>query len=203
MRTLGLVILLAAPAPSAQGHLQPAPSEPIGSWTVVPELPGMGRAVDTAATAARRRALARRIGRGVVLIPAAHERDVEQDYLQDNDFRQHNTFFYLTELETQDAWLLLVVRAPDSLDVALFLPPRTPDRERWTGIRLGPDSTAVRLSGISPVLPLDSLDRRLRWARLAAIPFVNRQLLSLQRFSSRAVDGDVLGVFCATSTSCV
>src|SRR5881409_290171 len=125
-------------------------------WTAVAELPGMGRAVDTARVAARRRALLARIGRGVVLIPAAHERELERDYVQDNDFRQNNTFYYFTELETQDAWLLLV--AGGAGETMLFLPPRDPLQERWTGLRLGPDSTAVRLSGIARVLPTDSLD---------------------------------------------
>ena len=127
----------------------------------------MGRPVDIAATAARRRALLQRIGRGAALIPAAHERNIERDYVQDNDFRQDNTFYYLTELETQDAWLLLTARGPDSLETVLFLPPRTPSQERWTGLRLGPDSVAVRLSGITTVLPLDSLDSRLLRIRSA------------------------------------
>jgi len=43
----------------------------------------------------------------------------------------------------------------------LFLPPRNPSQERWTGLRLGPDSTAARLSGIRRVLPTDSLDAML------------------------------------------
>ena len=120
----------------------------------------MGRPVDTAAVALRRRALAAHIGRGVALIPAAHERDLERDYVQDNDFRQTNTFFYLTELETQDAWLLIVAGG-EAATTVLFLPPRTPAQERWTGLRLGPDSTAARLSGIGRVLPTDSLDRML------------------------------------------
>ena len=120
----------------------------------------MGRPVDTVAVALRRRALAARIGRGVALIPAAHERDVERDYVQDNDFRQTNTFFYLTELETQDAWLLIVAGG-EAATTVLFLPPRTPSQERWTGLRLGPDTTAARLSGIGRVLPTDSLDRML------------------------------------------
>jgi Xaa-Pro aminopeptidase len=128
----------------------------------------MGRPVDTAAVAARRRALLQRIGRGAVLVPASHERNIERDYVQDNDFRQNNTFFYLTELETQDAWLLLTARGPDTVETVLFLPPRTPSQERWTGLRLGPDSVAVRLSGIATVLPLDSLDARLRRVRFAA-----------------------------------
>src|SRR5207302_15252 len=86
-------------------------------------------------------------------------------YIQDNDFRQSNTFFYFTELETQDAWIVMTARAPDSVETALFLPPRNPARERWTGLRLGPDSTAVRLSGIAIVLPTDSLEGRLRQER--------------------------------------
>ncbi len=162
MRTILLttVAIVALCAPSAS---QSAGSEaPIGAYTVIPQLPGMGRPVDTAAVAARRRALLKRIGRGTVLIPAAHERNIEQDYVQDNDFRQDNTFYYFTELETQDAWLLMTARGPDSLETVLFLPPRTPSQERWTGLRLGPDSMAVRLSGIAKVLPVDSLEARLR-----------------------------------------
>jgi len=117
----------------------------------------MGRPVDTANVAARRRTLLAHIGRGVVLVPAARERELERDYLQDNDFRQSNTFFYFTELETQDAWLLLVAGG-GATETVLFLPPRNPFQERWTGLRLGPDSTAVRVSGIARVLPTDSLD---------------------------------------------
>src|SRR5881398_2124745 len=155
MRMLILVACVVVPTLAAQGRASPAP--PLGAWTPVPELPGMGHPVDTASVAARRRALLARIGRGVVLVPAAHERELERDYLQDNDFRQSNTFFYLTELETQDAWLLLIAGggAPETV---LFLPPRNPFQERWTGLRLGPDSTAARLTGIARVLPTDSLD---------------------------------------------
>ncbi len=124
----------------------------------------MGRPVDITATAARRRALMRRIVRGAVLIPAGHERNVETDYIQDNDFRQDNTFYYFTELETQDAFLLMTARGPDSIETVLFLAPRVPSQERWTGLRLGPDSVAVRLSGIRTILPLDSLDNRVKAA---------------------------------------
>lgn len=134
---------------------------PLGAWTPVPQLPGMGRPIDTARVAARRRALAARIGRGVVLVPAAHERDVERDYIQDNDFRQNNSFFYLTELEAQDAWLVLVAGGA-AVETALLLPPRNPPQERWTGLRLGPDSTAARLTGIARVISTDSLDGVLR-----------------------------------------
>ena len=156
MRSLIFAACVAVPALAAQGRPSPAPP-PLGAWTPVPELPGMGRPVDTANVAARRRTLLAHIGRGVVLVPAARERELERDYLQDNDFRQSNTFFYFTELETQDAWLLLVAGG-GATETVLFLPPRNPFQERWTGLRLGSDSTAVRVSGIARVLPTDSLD---------------------------------------------
>jgi Xaa-Pro aminopeptidase len=152
------------------GTAQSSAGRPAGEYAPVSELPGMGRAIDTSATAARRRAVLRRIGRGSVLLPAAHARDLEGEVLQDNDFRQDNTFFYFTQLETQDAWLLMSARGPDSLETVLVLPPRVAARERWTGLRLGPDSTAVRLSGIANVLPLDSLDGYLMRARWSGQP---------------------------------
>src|SRR6266481_7207354 len=165
MRTLTSLTIVALAVPAALATAQSArPTAPIGAYTVVPQLPGMGRPVDTAAVAARRRALLKRIGSGSVLIPAGHERNIEQDYVQDNDFRQDNTFYYFTELETQDAVLMMTARGPDSVETILFLPPRTPSQERWTGLRLGPDSVAVRLSGIRTILPLDSLDNRVKAA---------------------------------------
>src|SRR5947207_5754107 len=174
LTSIALVALAASVAPRTSCAQSASPAArsgaggsvaagPIGAYDVVPELPGMGRPVDIAATTARRRALLQRIGRGTVLIPAAHERNIEQDYVQDNDFRQNNTFYYFTELETQDAWLLLTARG-DTVETVLFLPPRTPSQERWTGLRLGADSVAVRLSGITTVLPIDSLDARVRGA---------------------------------------
>lgn len=165
MRSAIFVACAAALAGGAAAQGRSAPpataAAPLGAWTPVPELPGMGRAIDTASVAARRRALGARVGRGVVLVPAAHERELERDYIQDNDFRQSNTFFYLTELEAEDAWLLLV-SGGDAVETVLFLPPRDPSRERWTGLRLGPDSTAARLTGIARVMSTDSLDRVLR-----------------------------------------
>ena len=161
----GALAAQVSPAPQAVVPLPlPIPAAPLGRWTAVPELPGMGRPVDAAAVAARRHALARRIGHGLVLIPAAHERSLERDHAQDSDFRQANTFFYLTELEVKDAWLLLAV-APDSSPATLFLPSRDSAEERWTGIQLGPDSLAARLSGVPRVLPRDSLAARLRAVR--------------------------------------
>jgi Xaa-Pro aminopeptidase len=188
LATIISIVICAKSASQSAGSVAP-----IGVYQVVPQLPGMGRPVDTAAVAARRRALLRRIGRGTVLIPAGHERNIEIDYVQDNDFRQDNTFFYLTQLETQDAWLLLTARGPDSVETVLFLPPRTPSRERWTGLRLGPDTTAVRLSGIKTILPIDSLDSRLMRARFGGprpiFTVINPRTKDEQRISDLVFSG--------------
>ncbi len=153
LRTLPVLTLLPLAALAAQ---QP----------FVSELPGMGRPIDVAATAARRQRLMQRLGDAVVLIPAAHEKSVEGiDYPQDNDFRQHNTFFYFSMLEAQDAWIVMNASA-GSGDAILFLPPRNAAQERWTGVRLGPDTLATRLTGFTTVLPTTRLDSVL--AALAA-----------------------------------
>jgi Xaa-Pro aminopeptidase len=162
--TTALSAQAAPPRPTAPAPTMVAiPAVPLGRWTPIPELPGMGRPVDTAAVSARRRELLRRIGRGIALIPAAHTREIERDHMQDNDFRQDDTFFYLTGLESHDAWLLLTA-APESAHVALLLPVRDTAEERWTGIQLGPDSVAVRMTGIRDVISLDSLAARVSLA---------------------------------------
>jgi Xaa-Pro aminopeptidase len=95
----------------------------------------------------------------VVLIPAAHQRSIEGvDHPQDNDFRQDNTFFYFTMLEQQDAWLELNARTGGPDETVLLLPERNPQRERWTGVRLGPGEEAARLTGIPVVLSTRQLD---------------------------------------------
>lgn len=131
------------------------PPPPIG------ELPGAGRAIEVDATRARRESLARRIGTGVIAIPAAAARDLERDVLQDNDFRQNDYFFYLTGLESPDAWLIITASQSGAAQSHLFLPTRNPRTEQWTGKKLGPGSDATRLTGITNVHPLDSLNRAL------------------------------------------
>lgn len=163
-------VTLAAPAalagqngPSGQ-PLRPAPP-------VVDILPGYGRPVDIAATRERRQALLARLGEGLVLIPAGRERSIEGvDYPQDNDFRQSNTFFYVTMLETSRAWVVLDARANEADDEVLLLPPRNPAQERWTGVRLGPGDEAVRLSGFARVDSTGALERLIASARARRSP---------------------------------
>src|SRR5256886_14927439 len=100
MRTGLLTTLLVLAGGGLAAQARPAGAPPIGAWRAVPELPGMGRAVATAAVAARRLALLRSLDHGAVLIPAAHERDAGHAYIQDNDFPQSHTVLYFTAPET-------------------------------------------------------------------------------------------------------
>ncbi len=109
--------------------------------------------VPPALLAARRAALLERIRPGVAILRSAAPRSIEAygDHPQDGDYREHNDFFYLTGLEAPGGWLVLT--APDSGagEAILFLPPRSPQAERWTGPRLGPGEEASGLTGIADV----------------------------------------------------
>jgi Xaa-Pro aminopeptidase len=50
------------------------------------------------------------------------------------DFRQDDDFYYLTGVNEPNAWLLLAPKAKYD-KVSLFLAPRDPEHERWTGPR--------------------------------------------------------------------
>jgi len=96
----------------------------------VPDLP--------AAVYRERRERVMRELEGCVAVLAAHGETsgVTEDYRQDGDF------FWLTGLNESDAWMLLAPRAKYGRAV-LFLRPRDPERERWTGPR-EPLSPALR-----------------------------------------------------------
>lgn len=106
---------------------------------------------------ARREALARQVGTGVVIVRSAEERSIEGDYPQDSDYREDNDFFYLTGLEAPGGWLAVSAKDSAVADVQLFLPARDEGSERWTGPKLGPDSVAARLTGIPGVHAADSV----------------------------------------------
>ena len=105
---------------------------------------------------ARREALARQVGTGVVIVRSAEERSIEGDYPQDSDYREDNDFFYLTGLEAPGGWLAVSAKDSAVADVQLYLPARDERSERWTGPKLGPDSVAARLTGIPGVHAADS-----------------------------------------------
>ena len=83
--------------------------------------------------AARRAALAARLpGDGIVLALGASE--PVEDYL---DFYQAPPFAYLTGYDEPDAALVLVRRGGGTTGT-LFVQPKNPAREVWTGVRRGP-----------------------------------------------------------------
>jgi len=121
----------------------------------VAALPGAGRPIAAAAHATRRAALLERTGPGVVVVPAATRADLEADVRQDNDFRQDDSFFYLTGLETPGAWLLLVSDGEAQASI-LLLPPTSQRAQRWTGIQLAPGEEATALTGIADIGTFDA-----------------------------------------------
>lgn len=100
---------------------------------------------------ARRQALTERVGNGVVVIRSADEKSIEGDYPQDSDFRQSNDFFYLTGLEVEHSWLVLVAKAGQPVQTILYIPPRDSAQERWTGPRLSPGPDATAFTGVTDV----------------------------------------------------
>jgi Xaa-Pro aminopeptidase len=112
--------------------------------------------------AARRDRLRAVLRNGVaVLFGAKESEDLHYAFFQEPNF------FYLTGWEEPGA-ILLVTPARDG-DI-LFLPPRVPAEEKWTGPKLGPDEAQAReITGFAKVLPTTSFDAELK-ALLAKYP---------------------------------
>ncbi|MGI8498398.1 MAG: aminopeptidase P N-terminal domain-containing protein [Gemmatimonadaceae bacterium] len=81
--------------------------------------------------AARRDSLAARLGDAVIVVLGAHE--PAEDFLS---FFQSSAFLYLTGLREPEAALVMVHRG-GQLSSILFVQPKDPGREVWTGHRLG------------------------------------------------------------------
>lgn len=96
----------------------------------------------------RRRRLAEAVGRGTVLIRGAGD---ERGYGDVGTFRQTSTFYYLTGVELPNA--VVVLRPEDDTDV-LFLPPRNPNVEVWTGPKWGPGEETAEVLGFGDVMSL-------------------------------------------------
>jgi Xaa-Pro aminopeptidase len=90
--------------------------------------------------AQRRQAVAAQMKDGVLLALGA--REPEQDYLS---FFQSSPFYYLTGLKEPDAALVIAKRGRD-VTTMLFVEPREPGREAWTGARLDVDGVRRRLN---------------------------------------------------------
>lgn len=99
---------------------------------------------------ARRQALIAKIKTGVAIIRGASElsADPPDSKYPQTAFRQDNDFFYLTGLETRDSWIIITAADSGQGEAYLFLPPRNPQTERWTGPKLGPGPEAAEATGI-------------------------------------------------------
>ena len=117
--------------------------------------------VPVAVLEARRAALLEGVAEGVVVLHSSQSRSIEGDYPQDSDYREDNDFFYLTGLEAPGGRLVLVARRSAADEVRLYLPPRDPAAERWTGERLGPGEESERLTGIEDVRSAEVAEREI------------------------------------------
>jgi Xaa-Pro aminopeptidase len=106
--------------------------------------------------AQRRRNFMRRMDGGVAILRAApvavRSHDVEYAFRQDNDF------LYLTGFPEPEATCILAPGAEQPY--TLFVRPRDPEKETWTGRRTGVDG-AKTLYGADAAYTIDELDARL------------------------------------------
>jgi Xaa-Pro aminopeptidase len=108
--------------------------------------------------ALRRRRLLADLDEGVVVIEAGRE-----PHLPDRrgvPFHPKPSFYYLTGLRERDAVLVLCKTSEGATSSVLFVAPRDPKAERWTGPRLGPEA-AREAVGVDEALPLTELDEKL------------------------------------------
>lgn len=102
-----------------------------------------------------RRRLADVIGPdGLAIIPAAHEviRNDDVPY----SFRQDSAFWYLTGFSEPESVAVIAPGHEDG-DYALFVRPKDPSQEVWTGIRAG-TTGALEVFGADVAYELDELD---------------------------------------------
>ncbi len=120
-------------------------------------LPGVLTAQSTQELERRRMQFATRVPDGVIVVLGAHE--PAQDYLS---FYQSPSFYYLTGFGEPDAALVMVKAGPQVSSATMFVQPKQPSREVWTGTRLGlrgvADLTSIRARDVSDLpIVLDSL----------------------------------------------
>ena len=104
--------------------------------------------------ASRRQRFLDQLGAAAAVIPAAtlatHHADCEFPFRQDSDF------FYLTGFDEPDAVALLLPHRPEGERFVLFVHPKDPAAEVWTGFRWGTEG-AVERYGADIAHPLDQL----------------------------------------------
>jgi Xaa-Pro aminopeptidase len=118
---------------------------------------------------ARRLKLMEKYKDGIIVLLGAREDDVGDA----GRFRQNNNFMYLTGVEVPDAYLILIpagVFQGAAVREILFLPPRNPSEEAWTGEQIEPGAQAILPFGVREVESSDKFYSRL-FDMLLAPPF--------------------------------
>ncbi len=106
----------------------------------------------------RRERFLARAGSAVTVLPAAPEKFRSRD--TEIRFRQDSDFYYLTGFPEPDAVAVLTPHDPERR-FTLFVRPRDPEREAWSGFRAGVEGALERY-GADAAYPLDELDSHLR-----------------------------------------
>ncbi len=112
---------------------------------------------------ARREALRAACPDGIVVVRGA----TEDEAVPPGVYRQNSPFFYLTGVDTPGALLVMLPQGvpasagirgvPAHLREFLFLPARNPQRETWTGPKLGPDAETERITGVEKVADVSGI----------------------------------------------
>lgn len=108
--------------------------------------------------ALRRRELAQALRGAAALIPSAPLRTRSHD--TEYPFRQSSQLKYLTGLEDEQEAVLLITPEHPAIQEVLFVRPKDPLKEMWSGRRLGPEK-ARELLEIEHVYTLDELPTKL------------------------------------------
>jgi len=134
LRVLALAAVLAIALPSSLAAEDPIPP----AKPFAPEV-----------YSARRAKLMKALGGGIAVLYARGEEDAD-------GYRQDSDFYYLTGLN--EAGAVLVLSPEERLyKERLFLKPRNPDDERWTGVRPDIGDSLRRATGIDRISRVGSL----------------------------------------------
>jgi Xaa-Pro aminopeptidase len=93
--------------------------------------------------ASRRARVAEQIKGGALILLGAPDSDLVK-------FKQEDNFYYLTGFNEPDA-ALLIDATGDPVEEILFIPPRNPSQERWTGVTTSPGAEGQKQTGIKSV----------------------------------------------------
>lgn len=107
---------------------------------------------------ARRERLMELAKDGIVVLSGA----VEEEFGEVERFRQRNYFLYLTGVDVPRALLILAAMESNGPREILFLPPRNPARERWTGPKIGPGEVAERTFRVQRALSTGEFEAELK-----------------------------------------